>query len=221
MQQRHKTEWAVWAVCALTAAATLLALPALPEQIPMHWNIDGQIDGWAPRYGVFLIPLLQLAECVMLRFLPALDPKRKNYERFGGAYRALRLALALFMGLMQGVVLSAVLAPGRLNVARVVPACAAVLLCVIGNYMPKFRHNYFCGIRTPWTLDDAGCWRRTHRLAGPLWFWGGLLLAAASFLLPPRPLALVFFAGVLLLALIPVAASYLFYKKNRESGGSD
>ena len=63
-------------------------------------------------------------------------------------------------------------------------AALGLLFCVLGNFMPKFRHNYFCGIKSPWALADEENWRRTHRFAGPLWFWGGLGVAVLSFVLP-------------------------------------
>ena len=110
-------------------------------------------------------------------------------DKSGRAYRnAFRLALALFVLILQGVTLYAAFYPDGLDVSRIIAACVGALLCVAGNYMPKFRHNYFCGIRTPWTLASETCWRRTHRFAGPLWFWGGLALAAGQ-LFPLRPLA--------------------------------
>lgn len=49
MKQSNKTEWAIWGVCALSFAVTLALLPLLPARIPVHWNVDGQIDGWAAR----------------------------------------------------------------------------------------------------------------------------------------------------------------------------
>ena len=30
-----------------------------------------------------------------------------------------------------------------------------LIFIVIGNYLPKCRHNYTVGIRLPWTLDNV------------------------------------------------------------------
>lgn len=221
MRPKHNVSWPVWAVCALTAAAALALWPLLPARIPMHWNIDGAVDGWGPRHSVLYIPLLQLALCALMALLPRIDPLRRSYTRFLGAYQGTRLALALFLCAMEGTVLLAAFYPVGPWAARAVCGCEGALLCVTGNLMPKFRHNYFCGIRTPWTLADPECWRRTHRLAGPLWFWGGLALAGACLFLPMRPLAAAAAAGGLLLALVPAAASYRIYKKLAQSRGGD
>lgn len=41
---------------------------SLPEQVPTHWNMRGEVDGWSGRFwGAFLMPLVALA---MWLFLP-------------------------------------------------------------------------------------------------------------------------------------------------------
>lgn len=217
MKQSNKTEWAIWGVCALSFAVTLALLPLLPARIPVHWNVDGQIDGWAARPGAFFGPAMGLGLSLLMKFLPYIDPRRRSYEKFGRAYDAFRLALALFVLILQGVTLYAAFYPDGLDVSRIIAAYVGALLCVAGNYMPKFRHNYFCGIRTPWTLASETCWRRTHRFAGPLWFWGGLALAAGSFFFSGRWLA----AATAALGAVLVVPAYLYSYFIYKSGGED
>jgi uncharacterized membrane protein len=49
---------------------------------------------------------------------------------------------------------------------------------VLGNWMGKLTQNFYCGIRTPWTIADADVWNRTHRLAGPLIMLAGVISLA-------------------------------------------
>ncbi|HOF86457.1 MAG TPA: SdpI family protein, partial [Treponemataceae bacterium] len=51
--------------------------------------------------------------------------------------------------------------PVRMDI--VIRLLVGAVFLVSGNYMSKFRHNYFCGIRTPWTLASESVWRKTHR----------------------------------------------------------
>lgn len=88
----------------------------------------------------------------------------------------------------------------------------------MGNYMPKFKPNYFLGLRTPWTLSSERVWHSTHRLAGALWFWGGLGFMAASFLLPPTALFAALLALVVVLAGVPCLYSYLAYRAEEGAG---
>lgn len=212
--KQKKTEWLILIFAALPALLVLALLPALPAQVPVHWNLSGQPDSYGSPLLLLGIAAAGLILAVLLRVTPRLDPQRQNYEKFSCGYTAFRLAFSAFWLLMVGVVVCESLAPGTMRVGTVISAGVGVLFCVIGNFMPKFRHNYFVGIRTPWTLASESCWRATHRFAGPVWFWGGLVLAVGSFLLPDDALASL--AGVLLAALAaaPLVYSYWNYKKD-------
>ena len=127
MKQSNKTEWAIWGVCALSFVVTLALLPLLPARIPVHWNVDGQIDGWAARPGAFFGPAMGLGLSLLMKFLPYIDPRRRSYEKFGRAYDAFRLALALFVLILQGVTLYAAFYPDGLDVSRIIAACVGAL----------------------------------------------------------------------------------------------
>ena len=212
MKKSGKTEWAIWVFSALPLAATLALLPALPAQVPLHWNLAGEVD----RYGAPLETLgtaaLSLALCALLKWAPRLDPKKENYARFAGGYNAFRLALSLFFCLMTGITLYAAFAPAPMDVSLPITAAVGILLCVIGNFMPKFKHNYFCGIKSPWTLADENVWRRTHRMAGPIWFWSGLGVLAGSFFLRKSALMALVLGAMLLEVAVPYVYSYFAYK---------
>ena len=170
--------------------------------------------------GAVLFLVLSAALAALLAFLPRIDPHRENYRKFAKGYRVLRLAFALFYLLAACTVPVAALFPQvfrQFPFSRLMLAALGLLFCVLGNFMPKFRHNYFCGIRTPWTLASETCWRRTHRFAGPLWFWGGLALAAGSFFLSGRWLA----AATAALGAVLVVPAYLYSYFIYKSSGED
>lgn len=199
-----------WCAAAASAAAAALLYARLPAVIPMHWGISGAADGFAPRIGAFYTPLLTAGLLLLLQLLPRIDPHRENYARFAESYAAFRLALALFLGLTEASMLCEALRPGTLDIGRVITAGVGLLLCVIGNFMPKFRHNYFVGIRTPWTLADEQVWYATHRLGGRVWFAGGLALAVLAFAVPADSF-LAPGSAVLIGALVLVPCVYSFF----------
>ena len=41
--------WILLALCLISLAGHLLILERLPEQIPVHWNAAGEIDGYGPK----------------------------------------------------------------------------------------------------------------------------------------------------------------------------
>ena len=220
MKRSSRLEAVIWVVSALPLAAALACLPFLPDTIPMHWGVDGRVDGYGGPASLLVMAGSGLGLALLLKFLPLLDPKRSSYEKFARAYRAVRLILGLFYCVMTGLVLAAAFfadASGQvpwLDMGGVTTAALGVLLCVMGNFMPKFRHNYFCGVRTPWALADEDNWRRTHRFAGPVWFYGGLILVVCAVFLRGELLAAAALCAALVIGFAPLVYSYLISRKN-------
>ena len=96
-------------------------------------------------------------------------------------------------------------------------ACIGVLFAVIGNYMPKTKMNATLGIKTPTTYSSEANWNATHRFAGKLWFWGGLVLIPGGFL--PEMVATVLMILVMaVMVLLPMVYSHRFYRKEKAEG---
>lgn len=215
MKKFNLTECFVWTFAVLPALATLAVYPWLPEQVPLQWGFDGVVNRYGARIELFGICVLAFGIQLLMRFSPKLDPKGENYARFGNAYKIVRLALALFFAAMQGIVLYSCLVPGGGNISVFVTTGVGILFCIMGNFMPKFKHNYFIGIRTPWTLENETVWYATHRLAGPIWVLGGIVIAVSAFLLTERTLFIVVIGCACGCGLIPYAYSYYLFRKSK------
>ncbi len=88
-----------------------------------------------------------------------------------------------------------------------------LLFAIIGNYMPNMKPNYVAGFRLPWALKNEDNWRKTHHIAGRLWFGGGLLSAVLCFLLPFKFAVISSILIFSVLILWPTIYSYQLYKK--------
>nr|MBO2469982.1 hypothetical protein [Bacillota bacterium] len=147
----------------------------------------------------------------LLRILPAIDPKREEIRRFERSYHmAINLILTLLLVIHAMVVANG--AGWSVDVSVVLPLLIGLLFLFLGNEMPRFRQNFFLGIRTPWTLSDEEVWRQTHRVGGRVFVVGGALMMAASFLPAPQRFA-VFLAVAVASSLIPVVLSYVYYRR--------
>jgi uncharacterized membrane protein len=190
----------------------LWTLPRLPETVPVHWNFAGEADRFGPAWqNALLLPAIALATWGVLLVLPLADPLRKNYARFLSTLKLFRWLIPLM-----SVALHLLLTLPALGLAvdsgRGGRAILAVAFVVLGNSMGKLRHNWFVGIRTPWTLASEEVWTRTHRLAGPVWVAGGIVQLAAAFV-PGTPGDVLFAAPLAVMVLVPVGASYLLFRK--------
>lgn len=194
------------------AAISVVAYPFLPETVPIHWNLRGEADGFAPKaVALALTPALILVFAGLLRILPAIDPKREEIRRFERSYHmVVNLILTLLLVIHAMVVANG--AGWSVDISVVLPLLIGLLFLFLGNEMPRFRQNFFLGIRTPWTLSDEEVWRQTHRVGGRVFVIGGALMMAASFLPAPYHFA-VFLAAAVASSVIPVVLSYVYYRR--------
>lgn len=198
----------------LPVAVGLLLWDKLPEQVPFHWDINGEVDGWATKtQAVFLLPLFMLAMQWFCVLMTGLDPKAKNAteSKLMGLVLWIIPVLNLFLHVM--VYLAAF---GRkVDMAAIMPLFMGALFVVIGNYLPKCRQSYTVGIKLPWTLDNEENWNKTHRLAGKLWVAGGLLCMPCA-LLSGVWSFIVMMSILVVMCAVPTVYSYRLYKKNKK-----
>ena len=217
-----KTKWciaAMWLLALLPLLLVAVFYARLPDQVPMHWGIDGEIDRWGSKSELWLMGALGPLFALLFQFLPRLDPRKRSYEKFQKYYEATALVLTAFIAVIMGVTLAEILRPGTLSLGRVISALVGLLFLFVGNLMGKVKPNFFMGIRNPWTLSDPDVWNRAHRLGGGLFFLTGLVTVVSAILLPEPVTFAVLMAGTLLTALIPTVMSYLWYRR-RTGGGA-
>ena len=201
---KNKLNW----LEAFLLVAPLVALAILwndiPERVPIHWNLRGEINRWTTKtHGMLAMPLASGVIVLLLHVLPRLDPKLRRSGGTPGRMQSvlgiLRITLAAFFLAIFGMQVAAALghpAPA----ARIVPISILLLLAVIGNYLSTLRPNYFVGLRTPWTLESPATWRATHRLGGRLTFYGAVLLLILQFFVSESAFFILFISSVVLLA---------------------
>ena len=218
-----RNEWLQLLILAAPFCAAALLWDRLPDRLPVHWNIRGEIDGYAGKnFGALFLPILNVALVVLISFLPRLDPKCRNYDAetkasIVGVFRICRLAFSLFFTALV-LAMYAVALHFHLDITRFIAGGLGVMIAVMGNSMGKLRPNYFAGFRTPWSLESHTVWTRTHRLGGRLMVGSGICLFAESLLLPTK---LCFLAGVLpmiiLIGIVPAAYSYFSYRAEKKA----
>ena len=88
-----------------------------------------------------------------------------------------------------------------------------ILLVFMIVMMPKFKSNFFTGMKTPWALSSENVWNKTQRLGGRLFFFGGLVILMSCFVVPEKQLFWGAMGIMLLICLIPTVMSYLWYQQ--------
>lgn len=207
----------LWAIISIPLVYLALAWPDLPERVPVHFNLKGETDGWAGKTALIFIVVGTTALLnLILLAVPYIDPKRK-LNAMGSKYHQLRFILVVFMTALTLFIIHNAQNPETFRFNILIMLIGG-LFVALGNYFQAVKPNYFIGIRTPWTLESEQVWRKTHRLGGILWIIGGLILIVLA-LLPQSGLQQVLFVITIgLVVLIPVAFSFVEYRKERRLG---
>ncbi len=162
------------ALLILPFIALAIALPSLPDRVPMHFDAHGNVNRYGSPMELMILPGINVLVAILLYFIPRLDPKKANINASMPAYRWIRLFIAAFFTAIFALTLATSFNP-MLDAA---PLIAIGLLCLffgLGFAMPKLKQNYMIGIRLPWTLESEDNWNRTHAFAGKLWVRGSLV----------------------------------------------
>ncbi|MGI9140927.1 MAG: SdpI family protein [Gemmatimonadaceae bacterium] len=209
-------KWIPLLVIVLAFGASAAVYSDLPERVPTHWNLSGEVDGWMSReWGAFLMPLILVAQLGLFYVLPRIDPRGANYTKFKSTYDILIITLMIFMLGVHLLILAAAVGVG-IPITRIVPAGVGILFIVLGNLMPRMRPNWFVGIKTPWTLSSDRVWDRTHRFSGRLFVVVGALIVLSALLAPALAKPVLGFAPwVLVIAVL--AYSYIIWRNDPEA----
>lgn len=190
----------------LPVLAGLIFWDSLPDRMPTHWNSAGEIDGWSSKaFAVFGLPLILAAVQWICLLATSVDPKKENHSE-----KVLHLIFWIVpaLSVLLNTVTYAAALGKEIRMNLIMPVFIGFLIAVIGNYLPKCRHNYTIGIKVPWTLNSEENWNRTHRFAGRIWLICGIAMMLAGFF----EIIWILIVFMLLMVLIPVIYSYLLYR---------
>ena len=185
----------------------------LPEKIPYHWGINGEVDGWASKpMAVFLLPGILLGIQWLCVLATTLEPKAR--EATSTKMMGIVLWIIPLLNILLHVMVYLAAFGHDINAAVVLALVFGAMFVIIGNYLPKCKQSYTMGIKLPWTLHDEANWNATHRLAGKLWVVGGLATMPCALL--PAVATFCMMMGILVvMCAVPTVYSYLYYKKHK------
>jgi uncharacterized membrane protein len=194
---------------------TLALYPSLPDKIPTHWDINGEVDGWSDRStGAWLGVGFVMFVFGLLLILPSWSPKAFSVDNFREPFNFLMTVITGWMALLQTITLYAAQHP-QTDVGRLIIATICLLLAIIGNMLGKVRRNFWIGIRTPWTLASDDVWYATHRFGGRLMVLTSLISMVLIILGGPPAVA---FIIIMIGVFAPIIFSMVLFKKLQKIG---
>lgn len=133
----------------------------IPDVVPQHGNLVGNIDAWGSKYvslGSVLFLSFSIAG-IIYRF----NKKSKNIVFYNISIVVLYLLTIFFLfSTYQEKGITKNMLDIGWNSQKVFVYLIAVLFLIFGILGNKIPKNNILGIRTKWTLDSETIWNKTH-----------------------------------------------------------
>ena len=221
----------------LVLASTLIAIAFLPDIVPVHFDIHGEVDRWGSKYELLLIPaVLTLIWSIGDKSIGFFSKKLKGSDDEKLKSDAINNEKVLGKTLTYIYAVMAVVNIGliyltfskldnstlpQVDVIKILVMLIGLLMIGLGNLMPKTRINGALGFRLPWTSYNDNTWRKSNLFAGIVGMIVGALIIVAGLIFEG------FIAAVIMLCLMVASTltmsvyAYLVYKKEKANDLSE
>ena len=181
----------------------------LPESVATSFGWNGDVTGYSSKmFAVVGLPAILTFVNLICIIATRADPRRKNIDN---KIFSIIISIVPVCSLICGVCIYGNALGYKVNVENIMPVFVGVIILVLGFILPKCKQNYTVGIKLPWTLHDEENWDKTHKLAGKLWIYGGIIMVVSGLF----NLTFLFMAIIFALVIIPTVYSYLLYRKQK------
>jgi uncharacterized membrane protein len=206
----------------LPAVYLLIIYSSLPQIVPVHYGISGNVDRYGSKAEFLVGPGVLMGASalvyLLLKFLPSIDPKKQ--VKYGEAtFQKIGLGLVVFLAALDFTIIFATAHHG-FQLEKLMYPVIGLMFAFLGNVFNNVKPNYFAGFRTPWALESEDNWRATHRLAGKMWFAGGILITILALILPPSSATIAMLCIVVVMTIFPYAYSYRYFKRHHSNQNS-
>ncbi len=213
LNNMRKSELIIFIMILLSFAVGIYLYPQMPGRIASHWNIQGQVDDYMPKFwGLFLMPFVSVGLFLLFVLIPRIDPLKENIEKFRKYFDSFIVLIILFLFYIYTLTILWSFNV-KFNMNQVLPPAFGILFFYCGVLIEKAKRNWFIGIRTPWTLSSDNVWDKTHQLGGKLFKIIGMIAFLGLFLSSYTLFFILF--PVMAATIYIITYSYFEYRKEK------
>jgi uncharacterized membrane protein len=211
----------LWFFILLPLLITLAVFPILPDTLPMHFDVRGNITRFGSKYELIftglLLAVIGLVFIVVERI--ALKNAENGTRNAKVVYWLNIVMMIIYTSIQVSIIYTAFAQQSSnyvdLDFVRIFVILLSIGWIVIGSLLPKCKRNFLIGIRTKWTLKSEYTWGKTHRLGGKIMMAYGLVSMILFGFIFSGILALILSVGGMgLVAIIVAICSFFIHKKS-------
>lgn len=190
----------LWFFTLLPSFITVIAIKYLPNQIPAHYDIAGNIDRWGSKYEKFIFPviiiLLTLHWYLYINYFKKKQSKSTDEKKINEAkqnekiiyYVAIGMAILFTIQHVALLVSTFITVKNNLqtmamDINIVINIAIGFLIFVSGNFMPKCKLNSVVGLRTKWSMKNSITVAKSNRFGGIVFIFTGIAIITETIIL--------------------------------------
>ena len=221
-----------YALCLVALVSTVVALPYLPESVPMHFDINGAVDRYGSKYEMLFIPAILILLNVLSEFgllrvsRNGRDPESRAVKSDSANAKVASLSTTVisFVMVILNFALIYVAHSSADNLGELpfdFSGLSAVALGItfiaMGNYMPKTKRNSLIGMRTSWSMYNDVTWQKSNRFTAYAMILAGIVTALVGLIVGGMVSLIVLLGALVVTSVIVSVYSYRVYRKEKNN----
>lgn len=212
---------------------TALVLQILPDKLPAHYDLYGNITRWGSKFEELIFPILIIIIAFVWQFIiSCYRNKIKSYDTVKiisdteSNCKALTLTaniMIILFSILQYIFLylsysktKDSLVTVQLDIYQMTNIILGIFYIIIGAILPKVHRNSLLGIRTKWSLSSDKIWKDTNRFGSTVTIIIGLITIVSALLFN----GIISLVIMVILVLIDTAIVSIYsFKKYKEDKG--
>lgn len=202
-------------LCFIPVLISLLFYKTLPAQIPTHWNINGEVDGYSSKiFALIVIPIILFIIDLVVKIVILNDPKKLGHTRKIKTFFKYFIPLLSLIILIFEILFAKNIFISSKYFNNILFTIIGIMFICLGLIMPSVKQNYTIGIKIPWTLNDEENWTKTHKFGGFIFLVGGIILILNNILIKGTLAEFILIFDIIVMCILPIIYSFVLYKRS-------
>lgn len=193
-------------VCLLPIILGIVFYKQLPEQMPIHFNINNKVDAYASKnFTLFGIPILLT---IFQIFCCILSDWKENQEMRKMKFIKIIKWFIPILSIVVSIIVIEVPLGSTVDVRKSISFVIGILFVLTGNYLPKMSYEIAKGKIYPIPKNEK-MYRKMTRMLGRTYVVGGILILFSILF---EPIFTVIAIGLLVASTLIESVYYLIKK---------
>lgn len=211
-----KTKKTIYKLLArLPLMVTLTSFFFLPDEVPVHFNSNNQVDRLGSKYELLILPFVILFLGIIFMLIANhLDKKEKNGSNNYNILITVGICILAIFNILTYVTIYLAFAglqesaTAPIDVLSLITLLFGFMMIVIGNIIPKAKMNSMLGLRTKWSMSSEDAWKKSQRFGGYAAIISGVLMIVESLIFSEMTTIIVMLCIIVVMAIVDTVYSY-------------